>query len=227
MKTIQDKLYAYFKRNPLLKVLFIFNDPFLHDDLQGMSWETDFIYVDFKGDWFTTKYNLDHDWADKKVVLYMDMSSPPKQKSLQEKFPLMDVLAANMEYCPLDYAAFMQQYHLPASMTTFVEKNLQLLQSTTVMRLLQPYYDEGTMQKEIAVRGLLSSFLHQQRVLEWDAILIHLLMLGRESEQKKRLDFFTKQRNAPLVKEVLDSKLVDIFGVTYDDNTPDKVSKII
>lgn len=227
MKTIQDKIYAYFKRNPLLKVLFIFNDPFLHDDLQGMSWETDFIYVDFKGDWFTTKYNLDHDWADKKVVLYMDMSSPLKQKSLQEKFPLMDVLAANMEYCPLDYAAFMQQYHLPASMTTFVEKNLQLLQSTTVMRLLQPYYDEGTMQKEIAVRGLLSSFLHQQRVLEWDAILIHLLMLGRESEQKKRLDFFTKLRNAPLVKEVLDGKLVDIFGVTYDDNTPDKVSKII
>src|SRR3712207_4639879 len=82
-------------------------------------------------------------------------------------------------------------------------------------------------QKEIAIRGLLSYFLHQQRVLEWDAILIHLLMLGRESEQKKRLDFFTKLRNTPLVKEALDSKLLDIFGVTYDDNTPDKVSKII
>lgn len=227
MKAIQDKIYAYFERNPLLKVLFIFNDPFLHEDLQGMSWETDFLYADFKGDWFTTKYKLDHDWADKKVVLYMDMPSPLKQKSLQEKFPLMDVLAANMEYCPLDYAAFMQQYHLPASMTTFVEKNLQLLQSTAIMRLLQPYYDEGTIQKEIAIRGLLSYFLHQQRVLEWDAILIHLLMLGRESEQKKRLDFFTKLRNTPLVKEALDSKLLDIFGVTYDDNTPDKVSKII
>lgn len=203
MKTIQDKIYAYFKRNPLLKVLFIFNDPFLHDDLQGMSWETDYIYVDFKGGWFTVKYNLDHEWADKRVILYMDMPSPLKQKSLQEKFPLMDVLVANMEYCPLDYMAFMQQYHLPTSMSTFVEKNLQLLQSTAVMRLLQPYYEEGTIQKEIAMRGLLSSFLHQQRVLEWDAILIHILLLGRGSEQKKRVDFFAKLRTAPLVKEAL------------------------
>lgn len=227
MKTIQDKIYAYFKRNPLLKVLFIFNDPFLHDDLQGMSWETDYIYVDFKGGWFTVKYNLDHEWADKRVILYMDMPSPLKQKSLQEKFPLMDVLVANLEYCPLDYAAFMQQYHLPASMTTFVEKNLQLLQSAAVMRLLQPYYEEGTIQKEIAVRGLLSSFLHQQRVLEWDAILVHILLLGRGSEQKKRVDFFVKLRTAPLVKEALDGKLTAIFGVTYDDNTSDKIAGIV
>lgn len=227
MKTIQDKIYAYFKRNPLLKVLFIFNDPFLHDDLQGMSWETDYIYVEFKGEWFTAKYNLDHDWADKRVILYMDMPSPLKQKSLQEKFPLMDVLVANMEYCPLDYMAFMQQYHLPTSMSTFVEKNLQLLQSTAVMRLLQPYYEEGTIQKEIAVRGLLSSFLHQQRVLEWDAILIHILLLGRGSEQKKRVDFFAKLRTAPLVKEALDGKLTAIFGVTYDDNTSDKIARIV
>lgn len=227
MKTIQDKIYAYFKRNPLLKVLFIFNDPFLHDDLQGMSWETDYIYVDFKGGWFTVKYNLDHEWADKRVILYMDMPSPLKQKSLQEKFPLMDVLVANMEYCPLDYMAFMQQYHLPTSMSTFVEKNLQLLQSTAVMRLLQPYYEEGTIQKEIAMRGLLSSFLHQQRVLEWDAILIHILLLGRGSEQKKRVDFFAKLRTAPLVKEALDGKLTAIFGVTYDDNTSDKIARIV
>lgn len=227
MKTIQDKIYAYFKRNPLLKVLFIFNDPFLHDDLQGMSWETDYIYVDFKGGWFTVKYNLDHEWADKRVILYMDMPSPLKQKSLQEKFPLMDVLVANMEYCPLDYMAFMQQYHLPTSMSIFVEKNLQLLQSTAVMRLLQPYYEEGTIQKEIAMRGLLSSFLHQQRVLEWDAILIHILLLGRGSEQKKRVDFFAKLRTAPLVKEALDGKLTAIFGVTYDDNTSDKIARIV
>lgn len=227
MKTIQDKIYGYFERNPLLKVLFIFQDPFLRMDLQEMSWKTDYIYVDFKGGWFTVKYNLDHAWADKRVVLYMDMPSPLKQKSLQEKFPLMDVLVANLEYCPLDYAAFMQQYHLPASMTTFVEKNLQLLQSAAVMRLLQPYYEEGTIQKEIAVRGLLSSFLHQQRVLEWDAILIHILLLGRGSEQKKRVDFFAKLRTAPLVKEALDGKLTAIFGVTYDDNTSDKIARIV
>lgn len=227
MKPIQDKIVAYFERNPLLKVLFIFQDPFLQMELQEMSWEANYLYVDFKGDWFTAKYNLDHEWADKKVILYMNMPSPLKYKSLQEKFPLMDVLVANMEYCPLDYAAFMQQYHLPASMTTFVEKNLQLLQSTAVIRLLQPYYEDGTIQKEIAVRGLLSSFLHQQRVLEWDSILIHILLLGRESEQKKRLDFFAKLRTAPLVKEALDSKLTAIFGVTYDDNTADKVSKLV
>ena len=109
---VQDKIYQYFERDPELKVLFIFNNEFLAAELAGVEWRTGYRYVDFKGDWFTVKYNLDNDWQYDKVILMMHQESPLQRKSLQAAFPLMDVLTANMEYKKQDYAAFMQQYNL-------------------------------------------------------------------------------------------------------------------
>lgn len=227
MKTLQDKIYSYFEREPLLRVLFIFNDPFMLVELQDMAWKPEFEFVEFKGDWFTTKYRLDHEWQEKKIILYMNMESPLKRNSLQEKFPLMDVLVANMEYQAQDYAAFMPQNNIPASMATFVERNLPLLQSERLMRLLQPHYEEGTFTKDLAVRAMLSSFLHQQRILEWDAIIIRILLQGRSSEQKRQLDFFIKLNGAPLLKEALDQKVASIFGKSFDYQSVDKASRIV
>lgn len=226
MNTTQNKIYSYFERDPYLKVLFIFNDPFLQLELQEMEWDSGFEYVDFKGDWFTTKYKLEHEWADKKIILYLDMPSPVK-KSMQEKFPLMDVLTANLEYCPQDYAAFMQQYNIPGNMATFVEKNLQQLQSSSVMKLLQSHYDNGTIHKDVAVRALLSFYLHLQRILDWDNIIIRIILQGRNSEQKKQREFFNRLYNAPLVKDELYKKVTDVFGVSFDDTSEDKVSTVV
>ena len=97
MNTSQQKIYNYFEREPELKVLFIFNDVFLADELSVVEWKAGYRYVDFKGDWFTTKYKLDTEWADEKVILYFHQPSPLQIKSLQEKFPLLDLLVANME----------------------------------------------------------------------------------------------------------------------------------
>ena len=110
---VQDKIYQYFERDPELKVLFIFNNEFLAMELQGLEWRTGYRYVDFKGDWFTVKYNLDNDWQYDKVILMMHQPSPLQVKSLQSTFPLMDLLVANMEYHSQDYAAFIQQNGLP------------------------------------------------------------------------------------------------------------------
>ena len=57
--TVTDKIYNYFDKNPDLRVLFIFNDEFLAMELAEATWKEGYRYVDFKGDWFTTKYNLD------------------------------------------------------------------------------------------------------------------------------------------------------------------------
>ena len=108
-----DKIYNYFDREPDLKVLFIFNDEFLADELREVQWKEGYRFVDFQGDWFTVKYNLDNAWADDRVVLYFHQESPLQKKSLRENFPLLDVLTANMEYKSQDYTAFMQQYGLP------------------------------------------------------------------------------------------------------------------
>ena len=103
---VQDKIYQYFERDPELKVLFIFNNEFLAAELAGLEWRTGYRYVDFQGDWFTVKYNLDNDWQYDKVILMMHQPSPLQVKSLQATFPLMDLLVANMEYHSQDYAGF-------------------------------------------------------------------------------------------------------------------------
>lgn len=225
--TVTDKIYSYFDKNPDLRVLFIFNDEFLAMELAEATWKEGYRYVDFKGDWFTTKYNLDTTWANEKVILYFHQESPLQRKSLQGQFPLLDVLTANMEYHHQDYVAYMQQYSLPSNMALFVEKNIKQLQSDRMLRLLQSYYTDRSITLEIAVRAFLSSYLGQNRVLDWDNIILRVLFLGRNSERNKQTDFYVKLRSAVMVKDELNKKLEKIFGCAIDDNTDAKVKKLV
>ena len=227
MSTVIDKIYNYFERDPDLKVLFIFNDEFLAMELEEAQWKEGYRYVDFKGDWFTTKYKLYTEWSNDKVILYFHQPSPLQMKSLQEKFPLMDVLVANMEYHHQDYAAYMQQYRLPADMTTFVEKNIQELQSDRMLRLLQTYYADRSISVDVAVRAFLSSYLGQTRVLDWDNVILRILFQGRISERSKQTSFYVKLKAAPMIKAALDKRLESIFGCSVDIKTEVKVGKLM
>src|SRR5574344_94989 len=227
MSTVIDKIYHYFERDPELKVLFIFNEEFLAMELEETQWKEGYRYVDFKGDWFTTKYKLYTEWAKDKVILYFHQDSPLQKKSLQEKFPLLDVLVANMEYHHQDYAAYMQQYGLPASMTTFVEKNIQQLQSDRMLRLLQTYYADKSITKDIAVRAFLSSYMGLTRVQDWDNIILKILFQGRISERSKQTSFYVKLKAAPMIKAALDERLERVFGCSVDMNTEVKVEKLV
>ena len=227
MSTVIDKIYNYFERDPELKVLFIFNDEFLAIELKEAQWKEGYRYVDFKGDWFTTKYKLDTEWANDKVILYFHQDSPLQKKSLQEKFPLLDVLVANMEYHHQDYAAYMQQYGLPASMTTFVEKNIQQLQSDRMLKMLQTYYVDKSISQDIAIRAFLSSYMGLTRVLDWDNIILRILFQGRISERSKQTSFYVKLKAAPMIKAVLNERLERIFDCSIDMNTEVKVEKLV
>ena len=227
---IQDKIYQYFERDPELKVLFIFNNEFLAMELQEVEWRTGYRYVDFKGDWFTVKYKLDNEWQNDKVILLFHQPSPLEVKSLQASFPLMDVLAANMEYHSQDYAAFIQQNGLPDSdkqLVRFVERNIMQLQSDKMQKLFGSYYQDGSISYDMMVRGFLSSFMGMQRIMDWDSIIVRLLLYGRKSESQKQLDFYVKLRTCKDVADALNQHLIEIFGVSFNDNTESKVADIV
>lgn len=227
---IQDKIYQYFERDPELKVLFIFNNEFLAMELQEVEWRTGYRYVDFKGDWFTMKYRLDNEWQNDKVILQFHQPSPLEVKSLQASFPLMDVLAANMEYHSQDYAAFIQQNGLPDSdkqLVRFVERNIMQLQSDKMQKLFGSYYQDGCISYDMMVRGFLSSFMGMQRIMDWDSIIVRLLLYGRKSESQKQLDFYVKLRTCKDVMDALNQHLIEIFGVSFNDNTESKVADVV
>lgn len=233
MNVLQKKIYDYFDRDAELKVLFIFEDSIndiLIEELESAEWKTGYRYVDFKGDWFTTKYLLDNNWQDDKVVIYFHQFSPLQQKSLQSSFPLMDVLAANMEYHSQDYAAFMQQYGLPVNdgqLVRFVERNVISLQSDKMLRFFMPYYQDGSITYDIMVRGCISSFMGAHNVLDWDSIILKVLLYGRECESGKQRDFYVRLRGCKDAHEALGRHLTDIFGVSFNDNSEEKVAQIV
>jgi len=132
-----------------------------------------------------------------------------------------------MEYHHQSYAAYMQQYGLPSNMTTFVERNIQQLQSDRMLRLLQTYYSDGSISTDVAVRAFLSSYLSQTRVLDWDNIILRILLQGRDSERSKQIDFYIKLRAGTMIKAALDERLESIFGCAVNVKTEAKVEKLI
>lgn len=233
MSELQKKIYDYFERDTELRVLFIFNDSvdiFTTAELESVEWKSGYRYIDFKGDWFTTKYRLDNDWQNDKIVIYCHQESPLRNKSLQASFPLMDVLAANMEYHSQDYAAFMQQYGLPTNdgqLVRFVERNVISLQSDKMLRLFMPYYQDGSITHDIMVRGFISSFMGAHSILNWDSIILQVLLYGRECESDKQRDFYVRLRACKDAQEALGKHLTDIFGVSYNDDSKEKVEYIV
>lgn len=228
--TAIERIYSYFERNSDLRVLFIFNNEFLALELAEVKWKEGYRFVDFKGDWFTVKYNLDNAWADDKVVLYFHQESPLQRKSLSEKFPLLDVLTANMEYQSQDYTAFMQQYGLPDTdipLMRFVERNITALQSDRMQRMFVPYYQEHSISAEKLARGFISSYMGVQRILEWDEIILRVILLGRSVEKQKRIDFFVRLRKCREAADALVQRLSDVFGTAFDDNTEEKVADVV
>lgn len=229
MDNTQEKIYQYFDRDPELKVLFLFNDAIdwvTLDEIEKAEWREGYRYVHFRGDWFTTKVMLDSEWATEKVVIYFDQASPLSQKSQQANFPLMDVLTANMEFRHQDYAAFIQQYGLPANMTHFVEKNIHSLQGTQTHRLLQSYYADGSINEDIATRGIISACLGATRVLDWDNIMLRVILQGRKSEEAKQADFFRRLQGAKTIRQELEKRLGNIFGIAFDQDTSSRVTRI-
>ena len=233
MSELQNKIYNYFERDAELKVLFIFQDSvdlFAATELESVKWKSGYRYVDFKGDWFTTKYRLDNDWQHDKVVIFCHQQSPLRVKSLQASFPLMDVLVANMEYHSQDYAAFMQQYGLPTNdkkLVRFVEKNVISLQSEKLLKLFRPNYQDGSISYDMMVRGFISSYMGSERVFDWDNIILRVLLYGRENEREKQTDFYSKLRGCKDVEAALSEHLADIFGVSFDDSTHEKVGQMV
>ena len=233
MSELQKKIYDYFERDTELRVLFIFQDSvdmFTTAELESVEWKSGYRYIDFKGDWFTTKYRLDNDWQNDKIVIYCHQESPLRNKSLQASFPLMDVLAANMEYHSQDYAAFMQQYGLPTNdlqLVRFVERNVISLQSDKMLRYFMSYYQDGSITHDIMVRGFISNFMGAHNILDWDSIILKVLLYGRECESGKQRDFYVRLRGCKDAQEALSKHLTDIFGVSYNDDSKEKVAHIV
>ena len=185
----QEKIYNYFDRNPQLHVLFIFDKMnIIFTELDGVEWPDGYIYKVFDGAWFNIKYAIENTWKDKRIVLLFTEGTYPHTEEQMLKFPLLDMLKANMEYKEDDYASFMQQYNLPEKFRLFVKNNVSEMMSSKIQTMLTGMLTPESFSEDMVCRAFISSYLGDKKLLDWEPIIVRMLILGLPSEEKKRIE---------------------------------------
>ena len=224
---VQERIYSYFERNPQLHVLFIFDKMNINfTELEDAKWSDNYVFKVFDGAWFNVKYAIESTWKDKRVVLLFTDGTYPHTEDQMLKFPLLDMLKANMEYKEDDYASFMQQYNLPEKFRLFVKNNVSEMSSTKISAMLAGHLTPETFSEDIVCRAFVSSYLGEKKLLDWEPIIIRMLILGLKSEEKKRNDFFHRLSKNIDAKKAVDAKLNRVFGRTYNPNSEQKMKEV-
>lgn len=69
---LEDKIYAYFDRDPRLHVLFVFDNDVAQtftSELEVIEWRDGYRLVVFDGlSWLGVKYAIEHDWKDDNII---------------------------------------------------------------------------------------------------------------------------------------------------------------
>lgn len=224
---VQERIYNYFERNPQLHVLFIFDKMNINfTELELVEWPENYIYKVFDGAWFNIKYAIENTWKDKNVVLLFTDKTCPKTEEQMLVFPLLDMLKANMEFKEDDYESFMQQYNLPEKFRLFIKNNISEIQSTKISSMLAGHLAPETFSEDLVCRAFISSYLGEKKLLDWEPIIVHMLVLGLQSEEKKRNDFFHRLSKNLDAKKAVDAKLNRLFDRTYSPNSDQKMKEV-
>ena len=224
---VQERIYNYFERNPQLHVLFIFDKMNINfTELEDATWPDNYVYKVFDGAWFNIKYAIENTWKDKNIVLLFTDGTYPHTEEQMLKFPLLDMLKANMEFKEDDFESFMQQYNLPEKFRLFIKNNVSEMRSTRISTMLTGHLTPETFSEDLVCRAFISSYLGEKKLLDWEPIIVRMLVLGLHSEEKKRNDFFLRLSKNLDAKKAVDAKLKRLFDRTYNPNSEQKIKEI-
>ncbi len=228
----QQRIISYFERNPKLHVLFVFDKMnVISAELEDAKWEEPYKYHVFDGKWFNIKYNIEHTWKDYKVVLLFKNEgghplSFPQTEEQMLKFPLLDMLKANMEYKEDDYESFMQQYGLPDKFRIFIKKNITELMSSKISTMLMGMITPDAFSEDMACRAFISSYMNDKSLQTWESIIVRMICIDN-GDAKKKADFYRKLEKNVSAKNAVDKKLINIFNVSYNPLTEYRMKDVV
>lgn len=224
---IQERIYNYFERNPQLKVLFIFDKMGgIEAELNDATWSDKYVYKVFDGRWFNLKLAINREWKDKRIVLLFEWSLRPDTEGKALKFPLLDIYTANIEFKDERHEEFMQQYGLPERLTAFVRDNIGFLSSAKGLSILAGHLNGADFNFDTGCRAIVSSYLGDKKLLDWEDIIVKMIILSIAGEEKKSTDFYLKLNGNRDALKAINDKLNSIFQVSFNPNTVDKMREV-
>lgn len=225
---IQQNIFQYFNNNPHLHILFVFNNMYVLDDLASMQWPDEYAFIEFDGKYFETKYRLEHELANKRVILCFPDLPSPQTGNARESFPLLDLLCANMEYMTDAAASYIQQHRIPSHFEPFVRKHIGLLPSSRFAIHFETLFASPDATIEIANRAMISGFLGENHILSWHEVFVDLILLEHDSGATKKGQFYRflhNQQNADILK-AFQTKWKNIFGFDYNPNSETRIEEM-
>lgn len=216
--TTQERIYRYFEREPQLKVLFIFDRmAAISSELADAEWPEGYVYKEFDGRWFTLKHQVATEWSDKCVVLLFPEEMRPVTVEKRQEFQLLDVLVANNEFRQDNWEEYMQRFSLPTTVSKFVRENIQELMTSKLSIILTPYLQGDDFTEDKGIRGLISSYMGEKKLLDWETIFVKMMILDLPSENKKHVDFYWRVNRNRTVLDKLNHELTKIFGFSFSE----------
>ena len=230
---IFNEIERYFERNADLHVLFIF------DTMQNIETELsdpnvtpwaehpEYVFEVFNGQWFSTKYKINAEWTDKRVVLLFpeEKYREPANSETMLNFPLLDVLASNMKFMPIKWEAFCQQHRLPIDkFGSFISKHIGELTQSRFEKIFKDSLDPQVFSIDLANRGLISGYLGESHILKWDEIYLRLLIIAED--EKKESQFYKSIQSCKDVFDDLQRHLQLVFGRQIQMNKTEKIKEV-
>lgn len=214
---LQDKIYAYFDRDPQLHVLFVFDSDFsrsLTTELEEIEWRPGFRLVVFDGlSWLGTKYAIENEWKEDRIILVFDRLSPFGSVNV-DNFPLSGLLAANAEYRSESYEQFMQHFGITEEYSKIVRDHIEEFDREKYAKILRPYFNTEDFKPDPIMRGLTSAYMGESKMLTWDEIILKMILWDGDDEYvKKAVAFYAQLNNHPDVLSALQRYIHGIFGV--------------
>lgn len=218
---LQDKIYAYFDRDPKLHILFVFDAEMFSDltkELDAIVWRPGYRLVKFDGkSWLGIKLALENDWKDEKVILVINGVAPHDTEACKG-FPLMGLLAANAEYRAEGYEQFMQHNGIPAEYAELAKAHVEEFDREKYAKILRPYFNADGFKTDTVMRGLISGYMGETKLLSWDDIVIRMIIGDVEEGSKKAEQLYKHLHGKRDVLACLQNYLTGIFGFGFNQN---------
>lgn len=188
-------------------IIFFFDSDGSKKDELATIVEAGIKVVEVNKNYFELKYKLEKEWNNSKIVLYHDFAKPEGKKI--RKYPLLDLLAANIELKLDEVSEFMADYKIHDQYNAIIIKYFKLLKLKNNQKKLANILDPEYFNEDSLKRGLISIILDYNNIEDKFNCMSKWLNLSLE------INKFNKTNK--LLKEYeLDTLMVKWFNVLLE-----------
>ncbi|WP_445908271.1 BREX-1 system phosphatase PglZ type A [Yeosuana sp.] len=191
------------------KIIFFFDtDSSKKEELATIE-EAGIKVIEVNRNYFELKFKLDKEWNDCKIVLYHAFAKPEGKKI--RKYPLLDLLAANIELKLDEVSEFISEFKLPESSInrSLIDKYFKILKIKSNKRKLANILDPDYFNEDSLKRGIISILLDFNSVEDKFNCMNKWLILTLDENKFSKV-------NKALKEYGLDTIIIKWFNVLLD-----------